>query len=173
TICPPSSQPSFPSSCVPTSSAAKGVGTAPQTAPRITALPLASRVSGTYPLESRERLVRYDHHQSRGRDGTSSDSCQRSGFQYLQTQLSITLPLAGRGLRPIGRPSSARSGIKQASAMRPAQVGSTHTVQRPTVVPTNPRARAARSPAAGQGRCCTSHAVLIVPRSIALAKNAP
>ena len=145
TICPPSSQPSLPSSCVPASPAAKGVGTAPQIAPRITALPLASRVSGMYPLESCARVARYDHHQFRGRERTSSCTCQRSGFQYLPTQFSTTLPIAGNGLRPAGRPSSTRSGIKQARAMRPAQAGSTHTVQRPAVVPTNPRARAARS----------------------------
>ncbi len=173
TICPPSSQPSLPSSCVPASPAAKGVGTAPQIAPRITALPLASRVSGMYPLESCARVARYDHHQLRGRERTSSCTCQRSGFQYLPTQFSTTLPIAGSGLRPAGRPSSTRSGIKQARAMRPAQAGSTHTVQRPAVVPTNPRARAARSPAAGQGRCCTSHAVLMAPRSTALIISAP
>ena len=50
-------------------------------------LPLASRVSGKYPLESCARVVRYDHHQMRGRDRTSNCTCQRSGFQYLPTQL--------------------------------------------------------------------------------------
>ena len=113
-------------------------------------------------------LTRYDHHQVRGRERTSSCTWKPSGFQYLPTQFSTTLPIAGRGLRPAGRPSSTRSGIKQARAMRPAQAGSIHTVQRPAVVPTNPRARAARSKAAGQGRCCTSHAVLMAPRSMAM-----
>jgi hypothetical protein len=58
-------------------------------------------------------------------------------------------------------------------AIRPTQVGSTQTVKRPAVVPTNPRARAARSPAAGQGRRCKSHGVLMAPRSKATAISAP
>ena len=63
-------------------------------------MPLARKLSGRYPCESRERSRKEDHHQFLGSARRSSCSCHRSAFQYLPIQDAATLPDMGRGARP-------------------------------------------------------------------------
>src|SRR5260221_5885530 len=170
--CPPSSQANLSRACVAPRLAAKGVGTAPQTPPRSTATPLASRLSGTYHRESWERSSREDHHQFLGLARQSSCSCHRSAFQYLPTQFAATPPCMGRGARLGGKKSSANKGRQQVSAMRPAEDGSIQATTSPTVRPTRLLTRRVRSPTEGQERSCASQAVLLTPSTRAIIASA-
>jgi hypothetical protein len=59
------------------------------------------------------------------------------------------------------------------SAIKPAKAGNTQAIQSPAVVPTSPRTSVALSLAAGHGRGCMSHAVLVVPSSHAMTISVP